>query len=63
MENIYSQLQNGGNWENLAATLSEDEQSSRGGGLLPVFGINTYERNFEDAAFCTKNTRILLQTT
>ena len=54
IENIYSQLQNGGNWENLAATLSEDEQSSRGGGLLPVFGINTYERNFEDAAFALK---------
>ncbi|MBP7644100.1 MAG: peptidylprolyl isomerase, partial [Saprospiraceae bacterium] len=55
IENIYSQLQNGGNWENLAATLSEDEQSSRGGGLLPVFGINTYERNFEDAAFALQS--------
>ena len=51
IDNIYKQLESGGDWTQVATALSEDEQSSKSGGLLPVFGINTYERSFEDAAF------------
>lgn len=41
----------GADFEELALKYSEDKTSSKNGGKLPPFGINTYDHNFEDAAF------------
>ncbi|MFZ2898638.1 MAG: peptidylprolyl isomerase [Saprospiraceae bacterium] len=51
IDSIYQALQAGANFEELAKTLSEDRQSATKGGYIGVFGINRYERSFEDAAF------------
>jgi len=51
IDSIYQALQTGANFEELAKTLSEDRQSAGKGGYIGVFGINRYERSFEDAAF------------
>ncbi|MBU2018455.1 MAG: peptidylprolyl isomerase [Bacteroidetes bacterium] len=51
---IYEQLIEGGNFEELAKQFSDDPSTSSKGGLLPVFGSGTSTRmvsNFEDAAF------------
>ena len=51
IEGIYKSLQGGESFEALARTTSEDKLSSSKGGNLGNFGINKYERSFEDAAF------------
>jgi peptidyl-prolyl cis-trans isomerase SurA len=51
IDSIYQALQAGASFEELAKTLSEDRQSATKGGYIGVFGINRYERSFEDAAF------------
>ncbi len=38
-----------------AKELSDDKESAKNGGLLPVFSRGTYERDFEKAAFLLKN--------
>ena len=48
---IYGELQNGANFEDLAKKLSEDKTTSNKGGYLGWFGINKYEKSFENAAF------------
>ncbi len=48
---VYSNLQNGGNFEELARTVSDDQETNRRGGYIGRFGINTYDPVFEDAAF------------
>jgi peptidyl-prolyl cis-trans isomerase SurA len=50
-ESIYKELQAGAKFEELANVKSEDQKSAPIGGLLPIFGINTYDKAFEDAAF------------
>jgi len=51
IESIYKALEGGESFEALARTNSEDKLSSTKGGNLGTFGINKYERSFEDAAF------------
>ena len=51
IDGIYKSLQGGESFEALARTTSEDKLSSAKGGSLGSFGINKYERSFEDAAF------------
>lgn len=50
-EDIYKKLVAGGDWNAIASANSQDEKSARANGLLPAFGINTYEKAFENAAF------------
>ena len=51
IDSLYQMLQNGDNFEDLAKAYSEDNRSATKGGYLGFFGINRYERAFEDAAF------------
>lgn len=51
IDSIYKVLQGGGNFETLAQTLSDDQNSAQRGGYLGRFGIGRYELTFEDAAF------------
>ena len=51
IDSIYTLLKNGGNFETLAQTNSDDSYSTARGGYLGFFGIGRYEIKFEDAAF------------
>lgn len=51
IDSIYQLLQNGADFDLLARDLSEDRMSARQNGYIGFFGINRYEKNFEDAAF------------
>ena len=51
---IYGELQKGTAFEELAKSLSEDKATAGKGGYLGWFGINKYEKSFEDAAFKLK---------
>lgn len=57
IDSIYEVLQGGANFETLAQAVSEDKISASKGGYLGFFGINRYERTFEDAAFALKKDR------
>lgn len=50
-QEIYDALLKGGDWSNLVMQKSDDTKTKASGGELPMFGISTYERSFEDAAF------------
>ena len=50
-DSIYQVLKKGGVFESLASSLSEDAASARKGGYIGTFGINRFEKSFEDAAF------------
>ena len=51
VDSIYTALVNGANWEDACKRFSEDKTSASKGGYLGFFGINRYQRAFEDAAF------------
>lgn len=51
INDMYRKLQNGSNWDEIVSLFSEDNASKNNGGQLPKFGINTYERTFEEGAF------------
>ena len=51
IDSIYKALQAGADFDNLAKALSEDSRSAPRNGYIGFFGINRYERSFEDAAF------------
>ncbi len=54
IDEIYAELEGGGNFEDLAKKYSEDNSSRNKGGLLPLFGAGTKQRmvpEFEDAVF------------
>ena len=55
IENIYALIKQGNDFATIASQFSEDGSSSKNEGKLPPFGINTYERSFEKAAFSLKN--------
>ena len=55
IDSIYQVLQKGGDFENLARTLSQDNVSASKGGNIGFFGINRYERAIEEAAFGIAN--------
>lgn len=51
IEQLYQQIQDGKSFEQIARQYSEDETTSKRGGFIGTFGINTYDAEFEDAAF------------
>ena len=51
IHSIYDRLQAGEDFETLARNVSEDKASAAKGGYIGFFGINRFERAFEDAAF------------
>ncbi|MBR9923121.1 MAG: hypothetical protein GYB31_20015 [Bacteroidetes bacterium] len=51
IDSLYQQLQNGAEFEVLAREYSEDKMTAGRGGYVGIFGINKYEKPFEDAAF------------
>ena len=54
IDSLYQALQDGASFEELAKAHSEDKRTSVKGGFLGVFGINRFEKAFEDAAFGLK---------
>ena len=54
-EKILGMIKGGEDFSMLAKTLSQDENTAKNGGVLKPFGINTYERTFEQAAFSLQN--------
>jgi peptidyl-prolyl cis-trans isomerase SurA len=55
INDLFTRLKSGENFEALVSSASEDGESAKNGGQLPAFGINTYDPVFEDAAFAIKN--------
>lgn len=51
IDSLYSLLQKGVDFNQLATEHSEDRQTAPQGGSIGFFGINRYEPSFEDAAF------------
>lgn len=51
LDSIYQVLQGGGDFEAIAKQVSQDKKTASKGGYVGVFGISTYEKAFEDAAF------------
>jgi peptidyl-prolyl cis-trans isomerase SurA len=51
IDSIYTAIKSQNNFDDLAAKVSEDENSAGKAGYLGVFGIGRYEPVFEDAAF------------
>lgn len=50
-DSAYAALQQGTKWEEVCGRYSDDKTSAAKGGYLGFFGINRYQRSFEDAAF------------
>ena len=50
-DSIYQLINKGSSFEELAERLSDDHATANKGGYLGFFGINTYDSNFEEAAF------------
>ena len=55
IDSLYASLQGGANFEDLAKSSSMDQATATKGGYIGFFGINRYERVFEDAAFSLQN--------
>ncbi len=55
IDSVYNQLKAGADFEQLARSYSDDKITSNKGGYIGFFGINRYEKAFEDAAFSLKN--------
>lgn len=55
VDSLYQLLMKGEEFAPLAVKYSDDPNSSMKGGELDWFGINTYVKEFEDAAFALKN--------
>jgi peptidyl-prolyl cis-trans isomerase SurA len=51
IDSLYIQLQNGANFEELAKAYSQDKRTAEKGGYVGFFGINRYEKPFENGAF------------
>jgi peptidyl-prolyl cis-trans isomerase SurA len=51
IDSIYAALQAGAKWEEICAKTSEDQMTAPKGGYVGFFGINRYQKNYEDAAF------------
>lgn len=55
IDSLYQLLEAGQNFEALAQEFSDDTKTAAKGGYIGFFGINRYERSFEDAAFALEN--------
>ena len=51
IDEIYGKLQEGANFETLAAQFSDDQGSAKKGGMLPPFSAGKMVMEFEDASF------------
>ena len=54
IDSVYQALQGGADFAALAKALSEDSKTAAKGGEIGFFGINSYSRDFEEAAFGIK---------
>jgi peptidyl-prolyl cis-trans isomerase SurA len=54
VDSVYKALQGGAKWDDLCAKYSEDKSTAAKGGYVGFFGINRYQKSFEDAAFGLK---------
>jgi len=54
-DSVYKLLKAGKSFEALAKDFSDDKKTNTKGGYLGFFGVNQYEKAFEDAAFALKN--------
>lgn len=50
-DSAYQALKAGADWNTLCAAVSEDKMTAGKGGDIGFFGINRYQKGFEDAAF------------
>jgi len=55
IKKIHDMLLSNRPFDKVAMTMSEDKATATEGGLLKPFGINTFDRQFEEAAFSIKN--------
>ena len=55
IDEAYEKLQNGADFTTVAKEYSDDKITAKKGGYLGFFGINRYEKAFEEAAFSLKN--------
>ena len=53
-DSVYGALQNHTNFDSLAMEFSNDRTSYDNGGLLPEFGVGSYDASFEEQAFNLK---------
>ncbi|MEO7313676.1 MAG: peptidylprolyl isomerase [Ginsengibacter sp.] len=53
-DSIYTLLQKGANFSELAKQYSHDRTTYFNEGILPAFGVGKYEKNFEEKAFSIK---------
>jgi peptidyl-prolyl cis-trans isomerase SurA len=51
IDEIYASLKNGADFDALAVSKSQDSRTANNKGYIGFFGINRYEKPFEDAAF------------
>lgn len=51
IDSIYTLLKGGASWDDVAARFSEDKVTAAKAGYIGFFGINRYQRSFEDATF------------
>ncbi len=51
IDSLHQAILNGSDFTELAKTYSEDNRTAKRGGYIGIFGINKYERSFEDGAF------------
>lgn len=51
IDEIYASLKKGDSFEEIATKMSEDSRTANNKGYIGFFGINRYEKSFEDAAF------------
>lgn len=54
-DSLYNRIMAGEEFSHLAALFSDDKNTNNGGGILPPFGINTYDNDFENQAFSLQN--------
>ncbi len=50
-DSVYMALKKGANWEETVTRYTDDKATAPKGGYIGFFGINRYQKNFEDAAF------------
>ena len=54
-DSLYNLLAKGADFAGLAQVYSNDKTSYQNGGMLPEFGVGSYDRDFENPAFALKN--------